>query len=288
MQGKPVAIGEFRCFPLPDGSFLYPKDAIFPGRSDAELAAGLAPEKAQAEMSVEYSGLLVDTGKRRILIDTGAGALGPGTGHLPEGIAACGFSPEQIDTVILSHMHPDHIGGLTTAEGKFRFPHAEVVVSRHEYDFWMAPENQAKLESKTLFGLGALETIMHSWIRSNVAPLASAGRLRFVDGGDELATGIQALPTYGHTPGHMAILISSGRQQLLFAGDTLIQPVHVKHPDWKTVFDVVPDEAIAARRLILDRSASDCCLTFHFHFPYPCLGTVSRSNSGYRWEPAAL
>jgi glyoxylase-like metal-dependent hydrolase (beta-lactamase superfamily II) len=288
MQAKAIAIGEFRCFPLSDGSLIYPKDAMFPGRSEAELADGLAPEKVQPEMSVEYSGLLIDTGTRRILIDTGAGPLGPNTGHLHEEISACGFSLEQVDEVILSHMHPDHIGGLITAEGNFRFPNAEVVVSRREYDFWMAPENQAKLESKTLFGLGELETVMLSWIRSNMAPLASAGRLRFVDGGDELATGIQALPTYGHTPGHMAILISSGRQQLLFAGDTLIQPVHVKHPDWKTVFDVVPDEAIAARRLILDRSASDCCLTFHFHFPYPCLGTISRSNSGYRWEPAAL
>jgi glyoxylase-like metal-dependent hydrolase (beta-lactamase superfamily II) len=288
MQAKAIAIGEFRCFPLSDGSLNYPKGAMFPGRSEAELASGLAPEKVQPEMSVEYSGLLVDTGTRRILIDTGAGPLGPNTGHMHESLSACGISPEQIDQVILSHMHPDHIGGLTTAEGGFRFPNAEVVVSRREYDFWISPGNQAKLESQSLLGLGELEPVLLSWIRSNVMPLAETGRLRFVDDGLELAAGIEVLPSYGHTPGHIAILLSSGRQQLLFGGDAILHPVHVKHPDWKTVFDVVPDQAIATRRLILDRSASDGCLTFHFHFPYPCLGTVSRSNSGYRWEPAEL
>jgi glyoxylase-like metal-dependent hydrolase (beta-lactamase superfamily II) len=287
-QGEAVAIGEFRCFPLSDGSLIYPKDAMFPDRSEAELADGLAPETVPSEMNVGYSGLLIDTGTRRILIDTGAGPLGPNTGHLHEGVSACGISPEQIDQIILSHMHPDHIGGLTAAGGDLRYPNAEVMVSRREYDFWMSPENQSKLESKTLLKLGELEPIMLSWIRSNVTPLASAGRLCFVEGGDELTTGIQVLPAFGHTPGHVAILISSGRQQLLFAGDAIFQPAHVKYPDWKSVFDVLPDQAIATRRQILDRSASDRCLTFHFHFPYPCLGTVARSNSGYRWEPVAL
>jgi len=282
-----VAIGEFRCFPLSDGCLNYPKAALFPGRSDAELADGLAPEPVAAEMSVDYSGLLIDTGTRRILIDTGAGPLGPNTGYLHESVSACGFSPNQIDQVILSHMHPDHIGGLTTPEGDFRFPNAEVVVSQREYEFWMSPENQSRLESKTLLRLGDLEPVILSWIRSHVAPLRSAGRLRLVDGGDELATGIQVLPAPGHTPGHVAILISSGRQQLLYAGDALVHPLHVRHPDWQTVFDILPDEAIATRRLFLDRSASDLCLTFHFHFPYPCLGIVSRSNSGYVWEPSA-
>jgi glyoxylase-like metal-dependent hydrolase (beta-lactamase superfamily II) len=286
-QGEAVAIGEFRCFPLSDGSLSYPRDAVFPERSAEESADDLAPETVESEINVEYSGLLVDTGTRRILIDTGAGPLGPNTGHLHEGVSACGFSPEQVDQVILSHMHPDHIGGLTTG-GDLRFPNAEVVVSRQEYDFWMSPEIQSSLESKTLLRLGELEPIILSWIRGNVTPLASAGRLRFVDGGDELATGIQVLSAFGHTPGHVAVLLSSGRQQLLFAGDAIIQPAHVKYPDWKTLFDVLPDQAIATRRQILDRSASDRCLTFHFHFPYPCLGTVSRSNSGYRWEPIAL
>jgi glyoxylase-like metal-dependent hydrolase (beta-lactamase superfamily II) len=288
MQSKAVQIGEFRCFPLSDGSLNYPTDAIFPGRSEAELADGLAPEEVRPEMSVEYSGLLIDTGARRILIDTGAGPLGPNTGHLHEDVSACGFSPEEIDQVILSHMHPDHIGGLTTAEGGCRFPNAEVVVSRREYGFWMSPENQVKLESKSLLKLGELEPVMLSWIRTNVTPLAETGHLRFVDEGDELATGIQILPAYGHTPGHIAILISSGRQQLLFAGDAVLHPVHIKHPDWNTVFDALPAQAIATRRQLLERSASDRCLTFHFHFPYPCLGAVSRSNSGYAWEPVVL
>jgi glyoxylase-like metal-dependent hydrolase (beta-lactamase superfamily II) len=287
-ERKAVTIGDFRCFPLSDGSMIYSQGAVFPGRSKGELADAFASTSVPSELTIEYSGLLVDTGSRRILIDTGAGSLGPTTGHLHEKVAACGFASEQIDLIILSHMHPDHIGGLTTPEKALCFPNAEVVVSQKEYEFWTAPENQSKLDSKTLLGLGEMEHVMISAIRDNVVPLAAMGRLRFTADEDELAPGIQVLPAPGHTPGHLAVLISSGRQQLLFAGDAITHPAHVSHPDWKTVFDVSPAEAIATRWQILDRSASDRCLTFHFHFPFPCLGIISRSNDGFNWESVEL
>src|SRR5262245_57149182 len=96
-----VRIGDFRCFPLMDGSFQYPKDALFPGRSEPELAAVLGPCDAPSTLNIGYSGLLIDTGKQRIVIDTGAGPLGASTGRLPENLSVCGFSPEQIDLVVL-------------------------------------------------------------------------------------------------------------------------------------------------------------------------------------------
>jgi len=252
------------------------------------MAGVLGPGDVPPQLTIGYSGLLIDTGTKRILIDTGAGPLGPATGRLPENLSKCGFSPDQIDLVVLSHFHADHIGGLVTAEGTFRFPRAEVLASRSENDFWMAENNQTKLKSGTLFGLGDMEQVMLSWVQKHISPLARTQRLRLIEGDCEPDAGILLLPASGHTPGHLAVLVSSGRQQLLFAGDAILHPAHINHPEWSTVFDVLPEQAVLTRRQILDRGASDRCLMFHFHFPFPCLGSVSRRNGSYRWEPIEL
>jgi glyoxylase-like metal-dependent hydrolase (beta-lactamase superfamily II) len=281
---KFVSIGGFRCFPLSDGSLVYPKDAVFPGRLEDELADALAPNPVPEEIRVAYSGLLVDTGKRRVLIDTGAGALGPDTGRLPENLQACGFTPEQIDVVILSHLHPDHIGGLMTKGRKPRFPNAEVVVSNIEYDFWTSAGTQDKLRTSSLFGLGDLEPVMLAWIENNVAPLAAAGSVVMTEGNHQPVPGVMTVPAAGHTPGHMAVLISDGGQELLYAGDAILHPVHVRYPAWKTAFDAMPEESAMTRLQILDRCATERYLTFHFHFPFPCMGTITRWSGGYQWE----
>jgi glyoxylase-like metal-dependent hydrolase (beta-lactamase superfamily II) len=281
-----VSIGGFRCYPLSDGALVYPRETLFPGKSDAELADALSPRPVPEEITLSYAGLLVDTGKQRVLIDTGAGALGPETGHLPENLKACGFTPEQIDVVVVSHLHPDHIGGLMTAEGEPRFANAEVVLSGTEYDYWTSATTQARLKARTLFGLGDLELTIQSWIEKNVTPLADAGKLRMTEGGWEPAPGVMTLPAGGHTPGHLAVLISDGKEELLFGGDAILHPVHVRYPAWKTLFDVMPEQSALTRLQILDRCATDECLTFHFHFPFPCMGRIARWTGGYKWEAA--
>ena len=288
MAEKFVSIGGFRCFPLRDGSLIYRKDSIFPGKLEADLAEALAPNPIPKEIRVGYSGLLVDTGKERVLIDTGAGALGPDTGRLPENLRECGYTPEQIDLVILSHMHPDHIGGLMTAEGKPRFPNAEVVVSKVEYDFWTSETNQAKLRSKSLFGLGDLEPVMLTWIEKNIAPLAAAGTLVMTQRRYEARPGVVTLPAGGHTPGHVVAVISDEREQLLFGGDAILHPVHVRYPTWKTQFDAMPEQSVLTRLELLDRCATEQPMTFHFHFPFPCLGKIARWSGGYKWEAAEM
>jgi glyoxylase-like metal-dependent hydrolase (beta-lactamase superfamily II) len=285
MAEKFVSIGGFRCFPLSDGSAIYPKDAVFPGRLETEVEEAFAPAPVPDEIRVAYSGLLVDTGKKRVLIDTGAGAFGPDTGRLPENLQACGFTPEQIDLVILSHLHPDHIGGLMTNGRKPRFPNAEVVVSHVEYDFWTSATNQEKLRAKSLFGLGDLEPLMLEWIEKNIAPLAASGRLVMTEAAYEPLPGVMTVPAGGHTPGHTAVLISDGGQDLFFAGDSILHPVQVRYPAWKTAFDVMPEESAMTRMLVLDRCATERALTFHFHFPFPCLGRIERWSGGYKWEP---
>jgi glyoxylase-like metal-dependent hydrolase (beta-lactamase superfamily II) len=288
MNEKFVTIGGFRCYPLMDGSLVYPKEMLFPGQLEEEAVEALAPDPLPKQFLVSYSALLVDTGKRRVLIDTGAGEMGPETGHLLHGLEARGFSPDQIDLVILSHMHPDHIGGLVAEEGAFRFPNAQVVASQTEYDFWTSQTTQSRLKARTLFGLGDLEPAMSAAIEKNVVPLKAAGRLQLTEGGFEPCPGVMTLPAGGHTPGHMAVLISDQKEQLLFAGDAILHPLHVQHPAWKTAFDVQPEQSALTRLQILDRCAAEQALTFHFHFPFPCLGTVSRWSGGYKWEPLAL
>lgn len=181
MSDASVTIGEFRCYPLADGENRYPKTAIFPGRSDEELAGFLTREELSSDLPVGYSALLIDTGKQRILIDTGAGPLGPATGRIRESLDRYGFSPDQIDLVILSHLHPDHIGGLLTPEGELSFPNAEFLVSKSEHDFWMSEGNQAKLKMGQLFGLGDIEQVILSWLQTYIPPLAAAGRLRTIN-----------------------------------------------------------------------------------------------------------
>jgi len=285
-----VSIGGIRCFPLLDGSLVYPKEMLFPGPLEKDAADALAPEKLPKEFEVSYSGLLVDTGKKRVLIDTGAGAMGPDTGHLATNLEARGYSPDQIDFVILSHMHPDHIGGLMTEDGKLRYPNAEVVASQPEYAFWTSESTQSKLKAKTLFGLGDLELAMQSAIEKNVVPLAKKGTLHMVEEGAtfEPCSGVMTVPAGGHTPGHMAVLIDAGRDELLFAGDAILHPLHVRYPAWKTVFDVQPEQSALTRLKVLDRCAAENALTFHFHFPFPCLGKIARWSGGYKWEPTAL
>ena len=261
-----MQIGEYDCWSLPDGELTYPGSIVLPPE-------GNPPE----EMTVPYTALLVDTGSVRVLIDTGAGALGPNTGRLPESLAATGLSPEDIHVVVLSHGHPDHIANVR------HFPNAAVVLMRKEFEFWTAAGTQAKLQAMEMYGLGPLEQLMAAAVRDHLLP--ATDRLRLLDQSTEVASGILVFPAPGHTPGHAAVLISSGRQQLLYVGDAIINPAQIEHPDWVSAFDLAHEETIGTRRRLLDRAAADRCLLAAFHLPGGACRVVPR-QSGFRWEPA--
>jgi len=262
-----IGIGNCRCWTLADGELLYPGSLVLP------------PEgQPPGEMWVPYAGMLVETGSVRILIDTGAGALGPKTGKLPESLRAAGFSPDDIDMVIFSHGHPDHIGGLG------QFPNAGVVMMRKEFEFWTAAETQAKLEAGAMYGLGPFEQMMAAAIRDLLEP--ARDRLRLLDGPAEIAGGVLVFPAPGHTPGHAAVLISSERQQLLYVGDAIIHPAQFEHPDWLCAFDLAGEDTIGTRKELLDRASTDQCLLAASHLP-GVAGAVEGRQSRYRWEPAA-
>lgn len=258
-------LGEYDCWALSDGQFTYPGELVFPSEAQP-------PE----HVPMPCTALLVDTGTSRVLIDTGAGAMGPDTGKLPESLLAAGFTTDAIDVVILSHAHTDHIGGV------HNFVRAELIMLQEEFDFWMGAETQRRLEASELYGLGALEPPMAAIIHGQLLPAKE--RLRLLSQPAEVAPGILVFPAPGHTPGHAAVLISSGTQQLLYIGDALIHGLQFEHPDWVSPLDLSPDETVATRRQLFDRAASDRCLIAGFHLP-GAVGTIETRQSRYAWEP---
>jgi glyoxylase-like metal-dependent hydrolase (beta-lactamase superfamily II) len=259
-----LTIGNYGCWTLADGQLTYPGSLLLPPE-------GRPPE----QVDVPYTAMLVDTGSARILIDTGAGALGPDTGKLPENMASAGFSAADIDMVVISHGHPDHIAGVA------RYPNARVVMMRREFEFWTAVETQTKLEAGEIYGIGSLEKMMAAYVREHLAPLRDPWLL---DQATEIEPGVLVLPAPGHTPGHVALLISSGRQQLLYAADAVIHPAQFENPGWTCAFDLSRDQTVETRKQLLDRAASDRCFFVGFHLPGG-IGAVEVRQSRFRWEP---
>jgi glyoxylase-like metal-dependent hydrolase (beta-lactamase superfamily II) len=226
---------------------------------------------------------LVNTGKELVLFDSGNGHLRREheqlrarlpDGRLVERLAECGYRKEDIDVVVITHGHPDHIGGLQRA-GEAVFPKARYVFGAAEFDFWRKGENvrEARKFNRELFVATAL-------------PLAD--RSRFIKPGDEVAPGIRAIDASGHSPGMLAFHIESEGKRLLLWADTCIHyALAVQRPEWPIDVDDDKEKAVAARKRILDMVATDNLFVAGFHMPFPGIGHVERSAHGYRWVPVS-
>ncbi len=278
------AVGELDCIAVSDGALIWgppddpsPATVLFANAPQAEVDA--AVEKAGetlpwTQWTEECTCLLVDMGTQRILVDAGAGDLDPGTGRLVENLASAGVAPSDIDVVILTHGHPDHIGGLIDRAGSPVFPAARVLLSRSEWDFWMEGEAEGALPGETgAFLLG--------FARQTLPKLQQCLELIHDEG--ELASGVRYLSAPGHTPGHLAVELSSRSQRLLVVGDLVLHPLHVAHPEWYSVVDSDPALVEQTRRAFLAQAAGGDCLIHAFHFPFPGLGRLSAHDSGWSW-----
>jgi glyoxylase-like metal-dependent hydrolase (beta-lactamase superfamily II) len=282
-------VGDFDCTALSDGSFTYappmfppPADFLFGNAPKDRLAQLLAAHGSDmekwAEWTSAYTCLLVESGDTRMLIDTGAGGLGPNTGRLLENLASAGVDPRQIDLVVLTHGHPDHLGGNTDANGNVLFPNARWLMSKVEWEFWMEGQAEAVLPEHS-------KAVLLGSAQRNLQPIKE--RLSLVTGGQEIRPGIRLLPAPGHTPGHMAVRVESSQEELLCISDLVLHPLQIEEPGWVAAVDMLPDQLVAQRQALLPTVTRDDCRVMAFHFPFPGLGRVSPEGDGWRWEAEA-
>ena len=223
-----------------------------------------------------FSPTLIDTGTDIILFDTGLGegARAQGGGRLIDGLAAAGYTPDQVTIVVLTHMHGDHIGGLVEA-GKPAFPNARYVAGQVEYDFWT---DKARIGTPAEGG--------HKLVLANVAPLAE--KTTFIGDGAEVVPGIVSKAAFGHSPGHMIFHVQSDNKQLLLTADTANHFVlSLQKPDWEVKFDMDKTKAAAARKMVFDMVATDKIAFLGYHMPFPAVGYAEKVNGGYRFVPKA-
>ena len=280
-------IGSFECLAVSDGTHVYapptfppPATYLFANAPREPLENVLRKHSIEPEHWAEwvspYICLVINTGEHRVLVDTGADGLGPNTGRLLQNLKSEGIEPDEIDTVILTHGHPDHIGGNTDAEGKLVFPNARYVMWKDEWDFWNSKEAVLKLEEH-------VREVLLGYAHKNLPPIQR--QLSLVDGETEILPGIQAIAAPGHTPGHLALDISSKGEQLLCVSDTVLHPIHLEQPDWYAAVDLDPVQVEVTRRRILTKAATEKALVLAFHFPFPGLGRIVQKGEAWRWQP---
>lgn len=231
----------------------------------AELmdANGMPSDK----MEIGFTTTVVNTGKELILFDTGNdGTQRPTAGKTRAHMAKAGYAPEDVDIVVLTHFHGDHIGGLMV-NGEPAFPNARYVTTATEYDHWTGTDN--------------------ALVQSNVVPLAD--KMTFLDDGQDVVSGVTAMAANGHTPGHTVYHIESGDKRLLVTSDTANHFIaSLERPDWHVRFDMDKEAAAATRKKVFGMLAADGIPFIGYHMPYPAVGYVAENGEGgFRYTPAS-
>jgi glyoxylase-like metal-dependent hydrolase (beta-lactamase superfamily II) len=263
---------------LSDGTLAFPAETLWGDR--AEDARGLLTSAFQppSPVGLQINTILVNTGDKVVLIDAGCGVdkFQNTTGRLIGNLASAGYVPGDIDMILFTHAHFDHLWGISDGDNaSLLFPSAEFVASEAEVAFWSAPEWANKVSP-------ALKPLV---TQANLK-LASP-RLRLIKAAAEVAPGVTTFDTAGHTPGHVSVHISSGSEQMLLTGDVVVNSaVSFLHPGWPFGFDMDVPLATKARMAFLDRAAADKTLVGSYHLPFPGFGHVVREGNAYRWLPA--
>jgi glyoxylase-like metal-dependent hydrolase (beta-lactamase superfamily II) len=235
-------------------------------------------------LDVVDSGFLVNTGNQLILVDAGAGTWwgGAALGRLAGSLRSAGYTPEEVDIVLLTHLHSDHIGGLTTQDGKRVFPNADVYVAKAESDFWLSPEIAAKAPKDAQPFFQSAQAI--------AAPYIKADKWHTFSGSEPIVDGMQIVPLPGHTPGHTGYEFSSKGQKILFWGDIIhAQRVQLQQPEVTAIFDIDQTAAAATRNRLLSKLAREDVLIAGPHSSaFPPLGRLRKEGSGYSWVPVVF
>ncbi|MGD8161697.1 MBL fold metallo-hydrolase [Pantoea sp. FN0307] len=271
-----MKLGKLRITAVSDGTVTIPLNTLLTNISPEKLRQAMARDAMTPQAETSINAYVIDDGKKRILVDTGAGELfGNRGGHLLANLAAAGYPSESIDAVLLTHIHADHSAGVSRS-GKLAFPNADVYVDKRDVDFWLNPSNVNQVEA------GEAHTFAES--ERTLRPVINAGRLKTFLAPATLVNGIRAEPAAGHTPGSVLYRVESEGQTLVLWGDIIhARAVQMSDPHVAIHFDVNRQQAIKTRERILKQAAEQGYWVAAAHISFPGLGHVKREGSGYRW-----
>lgn len=271
-----MKLGSFTVVALSDGTVALPMGQLLVDAKPGEVKQILGEDP---NVTTAVNAFLIDTGAKQVLIDTGAGGFfGPSLGKLAENLKAAGYQPQDIDDVLITHLHIDHIGGLT-ADGKALFPNATVHLDKSEAAFWTDKGNVAKVDDSVK---GSFDVAIAA-----LQPYSAAGKLATFKPGDTVVPGIQAIGAAGHTEGHTLYRVTSGSETLVAWGDLVhVAAVQFKDPAVTIKFDSTPSDAEKVRlQAMLDSKAKGYWVAAA-HIAFPGIGKVLGDGAAYRWQPA--
>jgi glyoxylase-like metal-dependent hydrolase (beta-lactamase superfamily II) len=270
-------VGAIRCIVLQEFILTAEVSVLtttLPNASSDDIKAALnkighTSDQIQGSMSPLY----IETDGIRILVDTGFGENGgPGTGNVVSLLQTYGITPQDINIVYLSHLHGDHINGLTKKDGSPTYPNARCMTSQAEWDYWMSAETLAAIGEEHAEAL-------------NKILLPHKNKFRFVNADEEIAPGVCVVDAPGHTPGHSGLLVESEGERLLVLVDALHVAIQFVNPAWHHRVDVDPDTSTQTRRMMLQRAADENMRVLFYHLKFPGLGRIVADNGEFQWHP---
>ena len=276
-----MMLGDFEITALNDGVVDYPTHEVLPRATPEQIKTSLSAMGLSDPLGMSYNAFLINTGSKLVLIDTGTGGklqdsrLFRGTGRLMANLRAAGYQPEQVDEILITHLGPDHVGGLTLGTER-AFPNASLHVPKGEMDIILQPD-KAPAWTK-------------SWIpfwANLIEPYRKAGKSSTFDGDVPLTPGIRALATPGHSPGHTSYIVESKGQKLIVLGDLiLVGAMQFAQPSLTSVFDSDPAAAAVQRERVLELATKEDDWVAGGHLSFPAIGHIRGENAHYLWLPA--
>ncbi|MBB3118155.1 MBL fold metallo-hydrolase [Pseudoduganella violacea] len=272
-----MMLGDFEVTVLSDGTTDLPVHQLLkdtPGKTEKTLAKSFL----RSPLETSFNSFLINTGGKLVLVDTGAGSLfGPNLGKMLENLKASGYKPEQVDEIYITHLHGDHVGGVMSAD-QMAFPNAVVRMDKRDADFWLSKVQMEKAPADMKgFFAGAMKVL---------SPYANAGKLQPFDGNTDLAPGVKATSSFGHTPGHTTYVVESKGEKLVLIGDLMhVQAVQFAEPDVVIAFDIDNKAARAERKAAFAAAAKQGYLIGAAHLPFPGVGHLRGNGKGYQFIP---
>jgi glyoxylase-like metal-dependent hydrolase (beta-lactamase superfamily II) len=275
-------VGSYEITAVNDGTWHLPlTDKFVKNAPFADVQKALTDQFLPTDkLPIPFTTLIVNTGSKLIALDTGTGGqmagMAPATGTFNANLAAAGIDPKAVDTIVISHFHPDHINGIKGKDNAKFFPNAEINVPAPEWAFWM---DDTKMEAAPEAAKGTFRNVRR--VFGDIAK-----DVKQFEPGKDVAPGITSIAAPGHTPGHTAFAIASGSDSMLYLADTANSPwLFVRNPEWQVMFDMDGSLAVDNRKKLLDRAAADKMVVHGYHFPFPASGYVKRTASGYDLVP---